>query len=98
MLGKSWQRGEGPTGTGDATNWPNLARRQGYSVSSTPHIGAIISWNAGSLTSGYGHVAIVEKINTDGTIDVSEYNWTPLSYDYRKNVDPGDYGSYSYIY
>ncbi len=85
-------------GQGSAYNWPNLARDQGYSVSGTPRVGALISWDAGSLTSGWGHVAIVEKVNSDGTIDLSEYNWIKYSYSYRKYVKPGDYGSYSYIY
>ncbi len=85
-------------GSGSAYNWPNLARDQGLSVSSTPRKGAAISWAAGSLTSAWGHVAIVEAVNGDGTIDISEYNWIRYSYSYRKNVNPGDYGSYSYIY
>jgi surface antigen len=85
-------------GSGSAYNWPNLARDQGFTVSSTPKRGAIISWSAGSLTSQWGHVAVVEAVNGDGTIDLSEYNWVRYSYSYRKNVNPGDYGSYSYIY
>lgn len=85
-------------GSGSAYNWPNLARDQGFTVSSSPQRGAIISWGAGSLTSQWGHVAIVEAVNGDGTIDISEYNWVRYAYSYRKNVKPGDYGSYSYIY
>ena len=85
-------------GSGSAYNWPNLARDQGLTVSSSPKVGAVISWEAGSLTSGWGHVAVVESVNSDGTIDVSEFNWIRYSYSYRKNVSPGDYGGYSYIY
>lgn len=85
-------------GSGSAYNWPNLARDQGLTVSSSPKVGAVISWEAGSLTSGWGHVAVVEAVNGDGTIDVSEFNWIRYSYSYRKNVSPGDYGGYSYIY
>lgn len=95
VLGKSWYNTR--PGSGSAYNWPNLAADQGYSVSSSPSVGAIISWSAGSLTSAWGHVAIVEKVNGDGTIDLSEYNWIRYSYSYRANVDPGSYGSYSYI-
>lgn len=84
-------------GEGSAYNWPNLARDQGYSVSNTPSVGAIISWSAGPLTSAWGHVAIVEAVNGDGTINVSEYNWIRYSYSYRKNVNPWDYGSHSFI-
>lgn len=85
-------------GEGSAWNWPALARDQGYSVSSTARVGAIITWGKGGLTSQWGHVAIVEGVNSDGTIDLSEYNWIRYSYSFRKNVDPGSYGSYSYIY
>ncbi|MCX6809566.1 MAG: CHAP domain-containing protein [Candidatus Berkelbacteria bacterium] len=85
-------------GQGSAYNWSNLAQDQGFSVSSSPRKGAIISWGAGPLTSGWGHVAVVEAVNGDGTIDISEYNWNRYSYSYRKNVNPGDYGSYNYIW
>ena len=96
-LGKNWYRGEGPTGTGNAHNWPNLAARNNVGVHSTPQVGAMISWQMSSIMP-YGHVAIVEKINGDGTIDVSEFNWIPYAYSYRGNVLPGNYGGYSYIY
>jgi len=94
--GKDWYNTR--PGSGSAWNWPNLARDQGYTVSSTPKKGAIISWGRGSLTSQWGHVAIVEAVNGDGTIDISEYNWVRYAYSYRRNVNPGDYGSYSYIW
>lgn len=97
VLGKSFVRGGGPTGTGNATNFPTLARNQGYSVSSTPRVGAIISWSSSYLMP-YGHVAIVQAVNGDGTINVSEYNWIQYSGDQRSNVSPSKYGSYSYIY
>lgn len=91
-LGKDWTNTQ--PGRGSARYWPELARTQGYSVSQTPRVGAIVSWY-GPLYSGdqWGHVAIVEAVNSDGTIDLSEYNWTKYAYDYRKNVSPGNYGS-----
>lgn len=96
-LGKDWTNTQ--PGRGSARYWPELARTQGYSVSQTPRVGAIVSWY-GPLYSGdqWGHVAIVEAVNSDGTIDISEYNWSKYAYTYRKNVSPGNYGSYSYIY
>lgn len=96
-LGRNWYRGEGPTGTGDAANWPNLASRNGVSVHSSARVGAIISWQRSGMMP-YGHVAIVEAVNGDGTVDISEYNWSRYAYTYRKNVNPGNYGGYSYIY
>jgi surface antigen/uncharacterized coiled-coil protein SlyX len=99
MLGRKWERGDGPTGTGDARNWPNLAARNGVGVHSSPQVGAIISWPGDDvyIPSSYGHVAIVEGINSDGTITISEYNWISLSFSRRK-INPAKYGSYSYIY
>lgn len=84
-------------GSGSAWNWPALARDQGYSVSATPRVGAIISWQKTS-SMPYGHVAIVERVNGNGTIDLSEYNWVKYSYSYRANVNPDYYGANSYIY
>lgn len=95
MLGKRFINSSPPHG--NATDWPELAIWQGYSVTSTPRVTAIISWRA-TAAMPYGHVAIVEKVNGDGTIDISEYNWVRYSYSYRSNVNPGSYGSYSYIY
>ncbi|MFH1910032.1 MAG: CHAP domain-containing protein [bacterium] len=97
MLGKEWYNTR--PGSGSAYNWPNLARDQGYSVSGSPRVGAIISWPGDGvyISKEYGHVAIVEAVNGDGTIDISEYNWSPLSFS-RRRIDPGKYGSYSYIW
>lgn len=89
-----------PPGQNNANHWPILAQMQGYSVSSTPRVGAIISWTAISTT---GHVAIVEAVNSDGTIDVSDYNWARDSsgagiYAYHSHLDPSILGPYAYIY
>lgn len=84
-------------GEGSAWNWPNLARDQGYRVVSSPQVSAIVSWPAGPVIGGYGHVAIVEGVNGDGTIDVSEYNFNRYAYSYRKNVRYQDYGKASFI-
>ena len=96
-LGKKWYNTQ--PGRGSARYWGEIARTLGYSVSSTPRVGAIVSWY-GPLYSGdqWGHVAIVESVNSDGTVDISEFNWSKYAYTYRRNVHPGNYGSYSYIY
>jgi surface antigen len=41
------------------------------SVGSTPRVGAVATTTAGGL----GHVAIVESVNGDGTVRVSEMNY-----------------------
>jgi len=95
-FGKNWHNTQ--PGRGSARYWPEIAGTLGYSVSSTPREGAIISWYSTFGGDQWGHVAIVEAVNGNGTIDISEYNWLKYSYSYRKNVNPGSYGGYSYIY
>lgn len=84
--GKSWYNTR--PGSGSAWNWPALAYDQGYSVSYSPRPGAIASWDRGGIFGAYGHVAIVQSVNGDGTINVSEYNWVKFSYSERYNVSP----------
>jgi peptidoglycan hydrolase CwlO-like protein len=83
VYGRPWYRGTGPAGTGNAKNWASiLASRNGYSWGYEPRVSSIAVWEGGS----YGHVAIVEKINTDGTFNVSEYNVLPGQYSERYNL------------
>lgn len=63
---------------GNASTWAAAAAQNGYRVDNTPSVGAIAQWNAyadpGSGIGYYGHVAIVESVNGDGTITISEMN------------------------
>ncbi len=71
--------------------WGNTG--DGYSRGSTPKIGAVICWRkgvAGVSSDGAGHVGIVERINDDGTITVSnsaykstKFYLTTLRYPYN---------------
>lgn len=58
----------------NAENWyGNTA--DGYKRGQTPKLGAVICWRkgkAGVSSDGAGHVAIVEKINDDGSILISQ--------------------------
>ncbi len=84
-------------GKGSAWNWPALARDQGYQVVDKPQSGAIVSWDRAPAMP-YGHAAIVEGVNDDGTINVSEYNWNPpFGYSERRNVSYADYGRARFI-
>lgn len=57
-------------GWGNAYSWDDRARALGYAVNHTPEANSI-----GQLDSGvYGHVFWVERVNNDGSIDVTEYN------------------------
>lgn len=60
---------------GNGNMWANSARSLGYWVDNTPrHVGDIMVFAAGQAGSDgyYGHVAIVEKINPDGSVVTSE--------------------------
>lgn len=78
-VGYAWGRwrellGKDPKlSTGNAENWFTHTK-DGYKRGSTPELGAVICWRkgeAGQASDGAGHVAIVEKINTDGSIVTS---------------------------
>ncbi len=61
---------------GNASTWAAAARASGYVVDNTPEAGAVAQWNAYSDPwVGYaGHVGIVESVNGDGTVTISEMN------------------------
>ena len=66
-----------PVGThmGNGNMWANSARERGFWVDRTArHVGDILVFAAGQYGSdeAYGHVAIVEKINADGSVETSE--------------------------
>lgn len=62
----------------NAVNAENLfanAKQHGLKTGSTPQLGALIVWQKGATLSGSdgaGHVAVVEQINSDGSIITSE--------------------------
>jgi surface antigen len=59
-----------PSGAlGNAAEWSYTLAQAGHRVDSTPSYGAIIQ-NGG----GYGHVGVVEVVNDDGSIVISEMN------------------------
>lgn len=69
---------------GNAENWGSAARQLGITVNTTPTVGSIAWSTAGSA----GHVAYVTGVNSDGTINVSEYNFrVPEGYGTRSHVD-----------
>ncbi|QQS21543.1 CHAP domain-containing protein [Candidatus Saccharibacteria bacterium] len=85
-------------GVGNANQWPGNARAAGITTSSTPRAGS-----AGVITAGYyGHIVWVDSVNSDGTINISQYNeWLPgLGWGYyseRYNVSPYAYNVYIYF-
>ncbi|MDR1970069.1 MAG: CHAP domain-containing protein [Candidatus Nomurabacteria bacterium] len=58
-------------GIGNANQWLGNAARFGIPYGSTPKPGSVAAFNGGR----WGHVAWVESVNDNGTINLSEYNW-----------------------
>lgn len=58
----------------NAENFIESAKRQGLKISKKPTLGGIMVWQKGSTLNGYdgaGHVEVVEKINSDGSVQCS---------------------------
>ena len=58
---------------GDAKSFDRNARNQGYTVDKNPVVGDIAQHKVGE----FGHVAVVEKVNNNGTIVISESSYAP---------------------
>lgn len=56
---------------GNAGTWLSGARAKGYEIGNAPRPGAIVVTNE----SYWGHVAVVESVNSDGSITISEQNY-----------------------
>lgn len=74
-------RSGAPSNWGNANTWAYYASLSGWTVSSTPQVGAIAQTSRGYL----GHVAIVEDVSADGTqIKYSDMNglrgWGAVGY------------------
>lgn len=71
---KVWQSGRNMPywgGRGNANRWPSNARNAGIVVDGNPKVGDV----AISMVGYYGHAMYVERVNGDGTIMVSQYNY-----------------------
>ena len=65
---------------GNAKNWYYNAKRSGYRTGHTPKRYAVMQSTAGY----YGHVAVVERVYSNCSIKVSEYNYNrPNAYGTR---------------
>ena len=76
-------------GWGNAYSWDDGARAAGYKVDHTPEpdsIGQIDGYP-------YGHVFWVEEVNSDGSINVTEYNNSYATYLYSGVSQYGSFGS-----
>jgi LysM repeat protein len=79
---------------GNAVSWASYARAAGFRVDKTPEAGAVFQTGGGY--SGLGHVGVVERVNADGSIDVSEMNYAGWNIVSNRHIT--DVGSYNYIH
>lgn len=61
---------------GNAASWAASATALGYTVDTTPTVGAIVVFAPGQVGAHpvYGHVAVVEQVHDDGSATISESN------------------------
>ena len=87
---------------GNGAEWAGKARGLGYLVNNTPHVGAamvfargqrVTNWNADWT---YGHVAVVERVNADGSVLISEGGTGFASFPTYETVYGA--GNYQYIH
>lgn len=79
---------------GNAATWAMYARAAGYLVNNKPAVGAVMQ-NGG----GYGHVAIVESVNSDGSITISEMNYAGnFNRVTSRTVSAGEAAGFNYIH
>lgn len=80
-----------PNNLGNANTWYSRAAAQGMAVGSTPRAGAVGTTTRGEL----GHVVYVEAVNSNGTVVISEMNYSGL-YSQRTTTKPAS--DFVYIY
>lgn len=83
-----------PGGLGNANTWDNSLYGR-YRIDYNPEPGAIFQTDRGY----YGHVGIVDSVNADGTITISDMNgisgWGSVG---RKTITKSEWSTYKYIH
>ena len=85
-----------PSNMGNASSWARSAAGAGYTVSRTPVAGAVFQTTGGSY---YGHVGIVNSVNADGSVTISDMNgvagWGRVG---TTTISASEAARYNYIY
>ena len=79
---------------GNANQWLAQARAYGWRTGGTPAVGAIMV----TAESGFGHVAYVESVNSDGSWRVSEMNFVAWDVVDNRTIRPGTIPLMGFIY
>ncbi|KAB5606746.1 CHAP domain-containing protein [Bifidobacterium jacchi] len=86
---------------GNGNMWADSARSMGYWVDHTArHPGDVVAFQSGQFGADatYGHVAVVERINSDGSIEVSESNVKGLGVVSHRTFSAADAAQLNYIH
>jgi surface antigen/peptidoglycan hydrolase CwlO-like protein len=79
---------------GNAIQWPGAARASGLTVTSTPAVHTVAIWNVGA----YGHAMWVEAVNPDGSILVSQFNYSYNGTYSEMEVSASQAATFQYIH
>lgn len=81
--------------SGNAGTWLTGAIKFGYATGDTPKVGAIVVTSEGGYT---GHVAMVDAVNSDGTITLSEMNYAGFGRTSSRTISTSFSAIKGYIY
>lgn len=79
---------------GNANTWAMFAAAAGFTVNNTPAVGAVFQTTSGY----YGHVGVVERVNPDGSVFVSEMNQVGFNVKSTRTFSPSEARGYTYIH
>ncbi len=83
-----------PSNLGNAGSWGYIAAASGIPVNNSPAPGAVMVEGG-----GIGHVSIVERVNPDGSILISEMNWGwALGVYHERTIPAASVGSHQFIH
>lgn len=85
MIEKSW---------GDAEDWAERASFDGYAVNDVPEAGSILQTGRGPI----GHLAYIESINDDGSLEISEMNLYEQHEVTERTIESEEVQDYQYIH
>lgn len=76
---------------GNGGEWATAWRAKGWPADNTPEVGAMAHFAPGAVGASqtYGHIAVVQSINDDGTVTIEEYNGA-VPYKYNTRNVPAD--------
>ncbi|MBT1170880.1 CHAP domain-containing protein [Bifidobacterium sp. SO4] len=86
---------------GNGGAWADSARALGYWVDNTPrHVGDAVIFTQGQANADpvYGHVAVLEKINADGSIEISESNAKGLGVISHRTFTADEAAKFQYVH